>query len=250
MTTSNHPAHAFVRKAYGRFAAKGGDCCGPKSSCCGGDQAADKPETQVRVQVFDPAMCCPTGVCGPAVDPKLVRFSADLDWLKTQGVAVERFNLSQQAMAFAEDAEVKAALQAQGEGALPLIKVDGKVVSLGAYPTRDQLALWAGVDAPAPSLYTEAVQELVAIGAAIASNCESCFKFHYDKARKLGVSKQDMLRAVQTAQGVKDAPAKSVRVLAERYLSQAEAGVPATPESNLLPTAPAAGCCGEPRATH
>jgi AhpD family alkylhydroperoxidase len=200
-----------------------------------------------QVQVFDPAMCCPTGVCGPAVDPKLVRFSADLDWLKTQGVAVERFNLSQQAMAFAEDAEVKAALQAQGEGALPLIKVDGKVQSLGAYPSRDQLATWAGLGAAAPSLYTEAIQELVAIGAAIASNCESCFKFHYDKARKLGVSKEDMVRAVQTAQGVKDAPARAIRGLAERYLGPAPAEALATPASEPLPTAPATGCCsGEP----
>ena len=48
------------------------------------------------VRVFDPAMCCSTGICGPSVDPELVRFAADLDWLKSQGVSVERFNLSQQ----------------------------------------------------------------------------------------------------------------------------------------------------------
>ncbi len=127
-----------------------------------------------KVQVFDPAMCCPTGVCGPAVDPHLVRFAADLEWLKAQGVSVERFNLSQQAVAFAEDAEVKAALRTQGESALPLIKVDGEVRSTGKYPSRDQLAAWAGLDAPPASIYTEAVQELVSIGAAIASNCEPC----------------------------------------------------------------------------
>jgi hypothetical protein len=105
-----------------------------------------------RIQVFDPAMCCSTGICGPTVDPRLVRFSADLDWLKTQGVAIERHNLSQQPMAFVEDAEVKAALQTQGETALPLIKVNGKVQSLGTYPSRDQLAVWAGVDGPAKAI--------------------------------------------------------------------------------------------------
>jgi len=52
------------------------------------------------VRVFDPAMCCSTGVCGPSVDPQLARFSADLDWLTSQGVAVERFNLAQQPAAF------------------------------------------------------------------------------------------------------------------------------------------------------
>ncbi len=53
------------------------------------------------VRVFDPPMCCSTGVCGPSVDPDLARFSADLDWLKKEGVRVERYNLSQEPGAFA-----------------------------------------------------------------------------------------------------------------------------------------------------
>lgn len=102
------------------------------------------------VRVFDPAMCCSTGICGPSVDPQLVRFAADLDWLKTQGVAVERFNLSQQPGPFVEDAAVKAALETKGDAALPLVKVDGEIKSIGGYPTREELAAWAGVAAPAP----------------------------------------------------------------------------------------------------
>jgi hypothetical protein len=106
----------------------------------------------IAVRVFDPAMCCSTGVCGPSVDPQLVRFSADLDWLKSQGVSVERFNLSQQPGAFAEDAAVKAALEAKGEAGLPLVKVNGEVRSSGVYPSRDELAAWAGVgSATSPS---------------------------------------------------------------------------------------------------
>lgn len=197
-----------------------------------------------KVQVFDPAMCCPTGVCGPSVDPKLVRFAADLDWLKMEGISVERFNLSQQALVFAEDAEVKAALQAQGEGALPLIKVDGRVQSTGLYPSREQLAAWAGLGTISPSIYTDAVQELVAIGAAIASNCEPCFKFHYDKARKLGVSREDMLSAVRTAQMVKDTPAKAVLGLAERFLSKPSAERIEGSEIKLLSSKSSTGCCG------
>jgi hypothetical protein len=102
------------------------------------------------VHVFDPAMCCSTGICGPSVDAELVRFAADLDWLKTQGVAVERFNLSQQPAAFAADEAVKAALEAKGEAGLPLIKVNGEVMSCGVYPSRDELAAWAGVGATVP----------------------------------------------------------------------------------------------------
>jgi len=62
------------------------------------------------LQVFDPAMCCSTGACGPEVDPKLVQFAADLDWLKSQGVIVQRHNLSQNPAVFVENEAVKATL--------------------------------------------------------------------------------------------------------------------------------------------
>lgn len=103
----------------------------------------------IAVRVFDPAMCCSTGICGPSVDPQIVRFAADLDWLRSQGVAVERFNLSQQPAAFADDAAVTTALETKGEAGLPLVKVNGEVKSSGTYPSRDELAAWAGVRAPA-----------------------------------------------------------------------------------------------------
>ncbi len=188
------------------------------------------------VRVFDPAMCCSSGICGPSVDPQLIRFAADLDWLKGQGVSVERFNLSQQPAAFAQEAAVKSALETQGDACLPLVMVNGQVKSGGVYPSRDQLARWAGVGAPAPSIFTEAVAELVAIGAAVASNCEPCFKFHYDKARKLGVSREDMLRAVTTAQSVKDTPARAILDLARRHLE--------SHELRQVPKEQAGGCCG------
>ena len=101
-----------------------------------------------NVRVFDPAMCCSTGICGTSVDPRLVRFAADLDWLNGQGVPVERFNLSQQPGAFAGDPTVREALQTRGEAALPLVKVDDVVMSAGVYPSRAELASWAGLPAP------------------------------------------------------------------------------------------------------
>lgn len=198
----------------------------------------------IAVRVFDPAMCCSTGVCGPSVDPQLARFAADLDWLKSQGVSVERFNLSQQPAAFADDASVKTALETKGEGGLPLVKVNGEVKSSGVYPSREELAAWAGVGAPSPSIFTEAVSELVAIGAAVASNCEPCFKFHYDKARKLGVSREDMLRAVTTAQNVKDAPAKAMLDLAERTLRREESVAAPAASTDPATKTKSGGCCG------
>ncbi len=97
------------------------------------------------VRVFDPPMCCPTGVCGPSVDPELARFSADLDWLKKQGVPVERFNLSQEPGAFANNTVVSGALKAKGNDCLPMVLVDERVAVEGAYPSRETLAAIAGV---------------------------------------------------------------------------------------------------------
>ncbi|MBL8742061.1 MAG: arsenite efflux transporter metallochaperone ArsD [Myxococcales bacterium] len=96
------------------------------------------------IRVFDPAMCCSTGVCGPSIDPELARFAADLDWLAQQGVSVQRFNLSQDPGAFAETSVVKEAL-ARGTEVLPLVLVGDRIAVEGSYPSRETLAALAGV---------------------------------------------------------------------------------------------------------
>lgn len=93
-----------------------------------------------RVDVYDPAMCCSTGVCGPEVDPELPRFAADLAWLAEQGVEVHRYNLAQQPQAFAASERVKQAIEEGGVECLPVVLVDGRVAWMGAYPSREQLA--------------------------------------------------------------------------------------------------------------
>lgn len=96
------------------------------------------------IQVFDKPMCCSTGVCGPQVDPVLPRFSADLEWLKSQGHRVERYNLAQQPSAFIKNPDVQRMLAAQGTECLPLIVVEGQIVSRRDYPSRETLAMWMG----------------------------------------------------------------------------------------------------------
>ena len=97
------------------------------------------------LKIYDPAMCCPTGVCGPQVDPTLVQFAADAKWLQEQGVDVRRFNLSQNPAAYVENDLVKAALTERGESALPILLVDDKLVASGQYPKKDQLAPLCGL---------------------------------------------------------------------------------------------------------
>lgn len=90
------------------------------------------------IQVYDPPMCCSTGICGTNVDPDLVNFAAILSQLAGQGVKVERQNLGQQPMAFAQNLVVKEALQKEGTSVLPLIFLDGEIYMKGRYPTHDE----------------------------------------------------------------------------------------------------------------
>ena len=177
-----------------------------------------------KLQVFDPAMCCSTGVCGLVVDPVLPRFSADLDWLKSQGVAVERFNLAQQPQAFVENEAVKQAMKEDGTECLPLILVDGRIVSRGTYPDRIELAALLGLPSPQGSVYSSVVAELVAIGASIAANCMPCFDYHFNKARQLGLSEEDIACAVKTGLAVKQASGRAVLGVAERHLRRTFTG--------------------------
>lgn len=99
----------------------------------------------INIEIYDPALCCSSGVCGVDADQQLISVNADLTWLKEQGVEVTRFNLAQQPMAFVENALVKNFLHTSGEEGLPLVLVNGAVVLTGRYPRRAELARWAGL---------------------------------------------------------------------------------------------------------
>lgn len=93
----------------------------------------------MHLDVFDPAMCCSTGVCGPEIDPQLVQFAADAQWLAAQGITVRRYNLSQEPTAFSANPLVRRTLQSEGVECLPLGIVDGTVIFRGGYPDRESL---------------------------------------------------------------------------------------------------------------
>lgn len=106
------------------------------------DQGAPMP----AIRVFEPALCCNTGVCGEDVDPALVTFTADLAALREAGADIERHNLANDPTAFAADPSVKAFLQVAGSAGLPLTLVDGVTVATGTYPSREQLLTYAGLN--------------------------------------------------------------------------------------------------------
>ena len=94
------------------------------------------------IQIYDPAMCCSTGICGPDIDPILPQVAGFLHHLKELGVQVERFNLSQQPLAFVQNKQVNALLQSDGIEVLPLFFIDGALVLKGTYPDQEPRKEW------------------------------------------------------------------------------------------------------------
>jgi len=97
-----------------------------------------------KLEVFDPAMCCSTGVCGVEVDPVLAQFAADLQWVEGHGISVQRYNLGQEPQAFAANPAVIKEIEA-GMDRLPVLAVDGHIVTTGIYPSRQQLSQKLGI---------------------------------------------------------------------------------------------------------
>lgn len=90
-------------------------------------------------------MCCSTGVCGPSVDPKLLGLAADVAFLKSRGIEVQRFNLGHQPDAFASNPLVLNEMGSEAES-LPIFVIDGEVKAKATYPDRKEIAGWFGID--------------------------------------------------------------------------------------------------------
>lgn len=98
-----------------------------------------------KIEIFDPAMCCPTGVCGPSVDPELIRISAAVQNLKNKGIDIVRYNLGSEPDVFVANETISKLLMEKGPDVLPVIVVDGEVVKEAGYPTNAELASLTGM---------------------------------------------------------------------------------------------------------
>jgi len=92
-----------------------------------------------KLEIYEPPLCCPTGVCGPAPDPALARLQEDILRWKKAGVAVERLAINQVPQRFMSNPTVVDLLTREGQEVLPVALLDGKVVCKGKYPTYDQV---------------------------------------------------------------------------------------------------------------
>lgn len=98
-----------------------------------------------KMEIYDPAMCCSTGVCGPSVNPELIRVAAVIENLKKMGIVVTRHNLSSEPQAYTRNNAIQQELNSKGVRVLPITFVDGKIVKEGGYLTNQEFADFLGV---------------------------------------------------------------------------------------------------------
>ncbi|MDK2966193.1 MULTISPECIES: arsenite efflux transporter metallochaperone ArsD [Lacrimispora] len=91
-----------------------------------------------KMQIFEPAMCCSTGLCGVGVDSELLRISTVLNTLKNNGVHVDRFNLTNAPQEFVTNKTVNNFIKEKGVEGLPVIVIDGEIIITGRYPSNDE----------------------------------------------------------------------------------------------------------------
>ncbi|MBB5174664.1 arsenite efflux transporter metallochaperone ArsD [Texcoconibacillus texcoconensis] len=98
-----------------------------------------------KIEIYDPALCCPTGICGPNVDPELTRISRTVTILVNQGHDVSRYNLAQEPEPFSKQPDVQNLLTEEGPESLPATVVNGELVKSKTYPTKAEFAEWLGI---------------------------------------------------------------------------------------------------------
>lgn len=88
-------------------------------------------------------------------------------------------------------------------------------------------------------------RELVALGAAMGSNCVPCIEHHVPEARKAGLADAQIAEAIRLADAVRQVPARKVLDAALAQLPQAAGTAqPAQKPCEAGASAPAAACCG------
>ena len=92
-----------------------------------------------KIEIYEPSLCCPTGVCGPAPDPELAALQDTVLKLKKEGVEVERIAINQQPQRFMSNPVVAEYLRKEGNEALPITMIDGRLFVKGRYPEYDEL---------------------------------------------------------------------------------------------------------------
>lgn len=193
---------------------------------------SNQTETKTLIEVYDPAMCCSTGVCGPDVDDEIVDFANDMKWLKTQGVEIKRYNLGQEPEQFKMCVPVLTRLQKEGSDVLPIILVNGEMVSEGGYPDREQLTNWLNIKSEKSNGDAPSSKLLKTLETAVAEGNEENMRALFEEGKENGLDIQKLVDAMQNGINKRQQVTQATLQTANELL-----GVP----SNGC--APGSGCC-------
>jgi hypothetical protein len=91
------------------------------------------------VEIFEPPMCCPTGLCGPTLNETLLDLNEMILSLQAEGVSIERYQMTSHPQAFLSNPEVMRLVREQQMAALPITAIRGKVIKAGEYPTLTEI---------------------------------------------------------------------------------------------------------------
>jgi hypothetical protein len=105
-----------------------------------------------KLEIFDPAMCCSTGVCGPSIDKDLMRVATVINRLKEKGVEIKRYGLASEPFEFISNPVINEILGSEGADVLPITLLDGEVVKTKLYPTNEELTKWLEVEIEADKI--------------------------------------------------------------------------------------------------
>lgn len=190
---------------------------------------------KATLEIYDPAMCCSTGVCGTDVDDTLADFANDIKWLKSQGIEVRRFNLGQEPEAFKSNPHVLSRLQKEGSDILPVILVNSEVASEGGYPGREQLCEWLGIalngnqESTADTMQADLLHNLQK---SVSAGDTAAMTAFFKTGKDAGIGVQSLVEAMQTGLNERQGITQQVVTKANELL-----GV----QQNAC--APGSGCC-------
>ena len=118
----------WLHRSMGRIIHDGRDCICHR-----------KEHTMHKIRIFEPALCCETGVCGVDVDPELLRITTTVRKLKQEGEDIKRHNLKNDPMEFNTNPVINKYVNEKGLDGLPCVVVDEKVTIESRYPTDQEL---------------------------------------------------------------------------------------------------------------
>lgn len=98
-----------------------------------------------KIEIFEPAMCCSTGVCGPNINTELLRITTVFKTLAQKGINIVRYNLNSDTEEFVANATINEQLTKEGADILPITLVDGVIAKTRTYPTNEEFSEWTGI---------------------------------------------------------------------------------------------------------